>query len=63
MSTSESDGLRPPLSDGPHQREPPPRGTIGSALRILSERFARGEIQGDEYEEKKITIFPADNTK
>lgn len=28
-----------------------------SALQILSERFARGEIQKDEYEQKKATIL------
>lgn len=29
----------------------------GSALRILSERYARGEIGKDEYEEKKATLL------
>ena len=28
-----------------------------AALQILSERFAKGEIKKDEYEEKKATIF------
>lgn len=30
-----------------------------SALQILNERFARGEIQKDEYEDKKATILSA----
>jgi putative membrane protein len=35
----------------------PWRGASHSALQILSERFARGEIQKDEYEEKRAAIL------
>ncbi len=41
----------------PHHWEAPWRGPSHSALEILNERFARGEIQKDEYEEKKATIL------
>jgi putative membrane protein len=41
--------------DGSHRWEPP--GPSHSALQILSERFARGEIQRDEYEEKRAAIL------
>ena len=50
-------GVRRSWGDGSHRWEPPWRGTSHSALQILSERFARGEIQKDEYEEKKATIL------
>lgn len=43
--------------DGSHRWEPPWRGPGHSALQILSERFARGELQKDEYEEKKAAIL------
>jgi uncharacterized membrane protein len=44
-------------SHGSHRWEPPWRGSSHSALQILSERFARGEIPRDEYEEKKAAIL------
>ena len=49
--------VRRSWSDGLHRWEPPWRGSGHSALQILSERFARGEIQKDEYEERKTTIL------
>lgn len=49
--------VRRSWSDGPHHWEPPWRGASHSALQILNERLARGEIQKDEYEEKKTTIL------
>ena len=48
---------------GPHHWGPPPmmdrpwNDPSHSALQILNERFARGEIQKDEYEEKKAAIL------
>lgn len=48
--------VRRSRGDGSHRWEPPWRGPSHSALQILNERFARGEIQKDEYEEKKATI-------
>jgi putative membrane protein len=36
---------------------PPWHGSADSSLQILSERFARGEIQKDEYEERKAAIL------
>jgi putative membrane protein len=55
---------RRPWIDGPHHWGLPPRmmdrpwgDPSRSALQILSERFARGEIQKDEYEEKKAAIL------
>ena len=46
------------LGGGHHGWELPSwRAPSHSALQILSERFARGEIQKDEYEQKKATIL------
>jgi uncharacterized membrane protein len=36
---------------------PPWHGSPHSALQILGERFARGEIQKEEYEERKAAIL------
>ena len=46
-------------SGGPHHWEPPWRmgDPSHSALQILSERFARGEIQKEEYDHKKDAIL------
>jgi putative membrane protein len=41
---------------------PPWQGSANSSLQILSERFARGEIQKEEYEEKKAAILSAIST-
>ena len=41
---------------------PPWQGSASSSLQILSERFARGEIQKEEYEEKKAAILSARRT-
>jgi putative membrane protein len=49
--------VRRSSSSGSHHWEPPWRGSSHSALQILSERFARGEIQRDEYEEKRAAIL------
>jgi len=49
--------IRQPSSGGLHGWELPWRAHGHSALQILSERFARGEIQKDEYEQKKATIL------
>jgi putative membrane protein len=49
--------VRRSWGDSPHRWEPPWRGSSHSALQILSERFARGEIQKDEYKDKKATIL------
>ena len=43
----------PPWHTGDRMWSPPTH----SALQILNERFARGEIQKDEYEDKKATIL------
>jgi putative membrane protein len=40
-----------------HGWQPPWRSPSHSALQILSERLARGEIQRSEYEEKKAAIL------
>ena len=46
-------------SGGPHHWEPPWRmgDPSHSALQILGERFARGEIQKEEYDHKKAAIL------
>jgi len=49
--------VRRSRGDGLDRWAPPWRGPGHSALQILSERFARGEIQKDEYEQKKATIL------
>ena len=49
--------VRRSWGDGSHRWEPPWRGPSHSALQILSERFARGEIHRDEYDEKKAAIL------
>ncbi|MGD0024195.1 MAG: SHOCT domain-containing protein [Xanthobacteraceae bacterium] len=54
--------VRRSWADGSHHWGPPWHMMHGgppthSALQILNERFARGEIQKDEYEEKKATIL------
>jgi uncharacterized membrane protein len=40
-----------------HGWQPPWQSPNNFALQILSERFARGEIQRSEYEEKKTAIL------
>jgi Short C-terminal domain len=58
-------GRNPPYRRGGHQaivRIPETRAGRAqnhSALQILSERFARGEIAREEYEEKKSAILSA----
>jgi putative membrane protein len=49
--------VRRSWGDGSHRWEPPWRSPGHSALQILSERFARGEIQKVEYEEKRAAIL------
>jgi len=54
--------LRRSWADGSHHFVPPWQMMHGgppthSALQILNERFARGEIQKEEYEEKKSAIL------
>ncbi len=45
------------LGNGPHHWGPPWHGASHSALQILNERFARGEIQRAEYEDRKVVIL------
>jgi putative membrane protein len=47
--------IRRSSMDGSHPGDP--RWRSHSALQILSERFARGEIAREEYEEKKTAIL------
>jgi uncharacterized membrane protein len=49
--------VRRSSGDGLHYWGPAWRHPDHTALQILSERFARGEIKKDEYEEKKATIL------
>lgn len=49
--------VRRSSGDGLHHWRPPWPHRDHTALQILSERFARGEIKKDEYEEKKATIL------
>ena len=55
--------VRRSSADGSHHWGPPWR-MMGSdpshsALQILNERFARGEIQREEYEQRRAVIFSA----
>jgi putative membrane protein len=45
------------MGDGAHHWAPPWHDSSHSALQILSERFARGDIQQDEYEQRKSAIL------
>ena len=47
----------PPSHFGPPWSDP-----THSALQILNERFARGEVQKDEYSEKKAAILSGTRT-
>ena len=54
--------MRRSWADGSHHGGPPWQMMHGgppthSAMQILNERFARGEIQKDEYEDKKAAIL------
>ena len=48
--------VRRSRNDSPLRWEPPWRSPSHAALQVLNERFARGEIQKDEYEEKRAAI-------
>jgi len=49
--------VRRSSGDGLHYLGPQWHQPSFAALQILSERFAKGEIKEDEYEEKKATIL------
>ena len=44
---------------GRHMMQWPSRDTSSSAIEILNERFAKGEIEENEYEDKKAKILSA----
>jgi putative membrane protein len=49
--------VRRSSTEGAHHWGPPWRASGHAALQILNERFARGEIQRDEYEDKRTAIL------
>jgi uncharacterized membrane protein len=49
--------VRRSSGDGSHAGDPRWRSASHSALQTLSERFARGEIAREEFEEKKTAIL------
>jgi putative membrane protein len=55
--------VRRSSAEGPHHWGPPWRimgsDPTQSALQILNERFARGEIQREEYDQRRTTILSA----